>query len=135
MSVANVQIILSEEDIVCKLFATKNQKNVYKVWNLGIKQTGKSTQDKLKGLRRYESSYLLVFSNDEICYLANIRANQNAFSSSLNAFGLVGDRCVRIFCDLKYIPEELKATSENVVFIDFADFDKVIKNIKKNQEI
>ncbi len=131
LSVLNPNFQKTEEDLVCKFFVTKSAQKVYKVWEAGIKQVGKSVADKLKGLRKYENDFLLVFTSDEICYLANIRANQNAFSSSLNAFGLVGDRCVRIFCDLKNIPEDLKSASENVVFIDFNDFDKFIKDKKR----
>jgi len=119
----------SETDIVCKFFATNKPKKVYKVWNVGIKQVGKTTVQKLKGLKKYENDFLLVFSNDEICYLANIRANQNAFSSSLDCFGLIGENLVRIFCDKKYITEELEKSLDNVVFYDFSEFDNVIKNI------
>ena len=125
------EFIFDEEDLVCKFFATNEQKKVYKVWNVGIKQVGKSTADKLKGLKRYENDFLLVFSNDEICYLANIRANQNPYSSSLNCFALIGENVVRIFCDKKYISADVEKSAESVVFNDFSEFDKVAKKIKK----
>ena len=127
----NTEIINSENDIVCKLFATEDKKKVYKVWNVGIKQVGKNTQDKLKGLKKYENDFLLVFSNDEICYLANIRANQNPYSSSLNCFALIGENVVRIFCDKKHIPNEVINSSENVIYNDFSEFDNIINNINK----
>ena len=127
----NVTFTESETDMVCKFFAINDTKKVYKVWNVGIKQVGKTTEQKLKGLKKYANDFLLVFSNDEICYLANIRANQTPFSSSLNCFGLVGENLVRIFCDKKYITNELEKLTDNVIFHDFSEFDNVVKNINK----
>jgi len=127
----NPEFINSETDIVCKLFATKSTKKVYKVWNVGIKQVGKNTSQKLKGLKHYANDFLLVFSNDEVCYLSNIRSNQNPFSSSFNCFALIGEDIVRIFCDLKSIPKNIQDNTENVIFSDFAEFDKIVSRINK----
>lgn len=118
------EFVKEKDDVVCKFFATKEEKNVYNVWHVGIKQVEKSVDEKLKGLKKYENDFLLVCSNDEVCYLANIRSNQNPYSSSLSSFALVGDGCVRIFCDITKISEELKASVDCVVFKDFSEFEK-----------
>ncbi|MCR4881448.1 MAG: M24 family metallopeptidase [bacterium] len=122
--------ILADEDEVCKKFEIKNKKNVYKVWQAGIKQVGKSTAQKLKGLKKYESDCLLVFANDEVCYLGNIRSDQNPYSSSLSAFALIGGGIVQLFCDKNNIPKSLLDISKEVVFRDFSEFEKSVKNIK-----
>ena len=127
----NIQpdFVLWEGDEVCKKFAIKNEKNVYKVWQAGIKQVGKTIAEKLKGLKKYEKDYLLVFANDEVCYLSNLRSNQNPYSSSLSAFALVGGGVVQIFCEKKVLPKALLNSSKELVFRDFAEFKKAIKNI------
>ncbi len=130
LSKLNPEILKMEEDIVCKFFAINGKQKVYKVWNAGIKTVGKSTIEKLKGLRKYENDFLLVFSNDEICYLANIRANQNPYSSSLSSFALVNNSCVYIFCDTANLPTKFKNSCEGVVFKDFSKFKNEILKIK-----
>ncbi len=123
------EFILWDEDEVCKKFAIKSDKNVYNVWQTGIKQVGKTTAEKLKGLKKYEKDYLLVFANDEVCYLSNIRSNQNPYSSSLSAFALVGEGAVQIFCEKNNIPKLLLNASKEVIFHDFTEFEKAIKTI------
>ena len=130
LKVFKPEIILWEEDEVCKKFATKNKKNVYKVWQTGIKQVGKTTAQKLKGLKKYEKDYLLVFANDEVCYLSNIRSNQTTYSSSLSAFALVGGGIIQIFCEKNKISKTLLNFSKELVFSDFSEFNNAIKNIK-----
>ena len=130
LKVFKPEIILWEEDEVCKKFATKNKKNVYKVWQTGIKQVGKTTAQKLKGLKKYEKDYLLVFANDEVCYLSNIRSNQTPYSSSLSAFALVGGGIIQIFCEKNKISKTLLNSSKELVFSDFSEFNNAIKNIK-----
>ena len=126
------EFLLWEEDFVCKKFATNTPKNVYKVWQAGIKCVGKTTQKKLKGLRKYEKDYLLVFANDEVCYLSNIRSDQNPYSSSLSAFALIGGGAVQIFCEKKCIPEALLTSSKELIFRDFSEFGKITDKIKSN---
>ncbi len=116
-------ILKLDEDCVCKFFATTNKKKVYKVWKLGIETVGKSFEQKLKELSEYENDFLLVFSNDEICYLANIRSDEIPFSSSLRAFGLLGDGLLRIFCDLSKIPQEVRNSSSKIIYLDFSEFE------------
>ena len=125
----NVEFLKSSEDDVCKFFATKFEENVYKVWNVGIKQVGKTSAAKLKELSKYENDFLLVFSNDEVCYLANIRANQNPYSSSLNAFALLGRNVLYIFCDTQKLADEVKVVSDNLVYRDFCDFHTIVQSI------
>ena len=126
----NPKFIFWDEDIVCKNFAIKLKKNVYNVWQAGINQVGKTVFEKLKGLKKYESDFLLVFANDEVCYLSNIRSNQNPFSSSLSAFALIGEGKMRIFCEKSTLPKEFLRNSGELLFYDFSDFQKIIKNIK-----
>lgn len=119
-------------DPICKFFAINNEQNVYNVWNVGIEIVGKTTSEKLKGLKKYENDFLLVFSNDEVCYLANIRSDQNPYSSSLNCFALVGEGVVRVFCDSCKISEELKFIDEKIIYKDFSEIDNEILKIKKD---
>lgn len=126
----NATFELQNEDWICKNFATNEGKKVYKVWPVGIKQVGKSVAQKLKRLKKYENDFLLVFSNDEVCYLANIRADQNLYSSSLSAFALVGNNKVQIFTDTTSFKKNEFEFDKNIEFKNFVDFENELKNIK-----
>jgi len=124
------EMIKTEEDIVCKFFATKSSKDVYKIWNVGIRKVGKNVAEKLKGLRKYENNFLLIFSNDEICYLTNLRSNQIPYSSSLKCFALANAESICVFCDVKNRPSVFHNVAEGFSLCDFSEFDNKIKNIK-----
>lgn len=110
-------------------FVKQNKKNVYKIRKAGIN----ILQDVFKRLKRIlpdEKVFLSVFSNDEICYLTGLRANQYEFSSSFDGFAFLNKNKSVVFCDIEKINADIKEYAKEFEFLDFSKLHKFVKLLK-----
>ena len=110
-------------------FVKSDKKKVYKIRKSGI-NTMQDVFKQLKGVLSDEKVFLSVFSNDEICYLTELRANQNEFSSSFDCFAFLNKAKAVIFCDTQYITKDIKQYASKFEFVDFSGLNKFIKLLK-----
>ena len=110
-------------------FVKTKRKKVYKIRKSGI-NTMQDVFERLKKVLSDEKIFLSVFSNDEICYLTNLRANQYEYSSSFDCFAFLNSAKSVIFCDTKYISDEIREFANKFEFVDFSELNKFIKLLK-----
>lgn len=119
----NKKFINIEQNLIDKIWKNKKKKVNHKAFYLDDKFSGQNYNDKIDNLKKKlsinnENSFF-ISSNENLCWLLNIRGKDSKFSPLLNAFGLVFKKKTLVFVNLNKISGNIKKNyNKNVLFLN-----------------
>ena len=128
--------LICVKNILTKMIV-KKKTIIRKAFLLDEKFTGENYLLKLNKVRKYlnigEKREYFISSNENICWLLNIRGHDLKYSPILNAQALLKKNKVIVFCEIKKISNDIKKFYQtNVQFVNLTNMKKFIqKNISK----
>ena len=128
-----INLVSIEKNLIDQIWKTK-KKEVYKnAFILENQYSGTSHINKIKSLKNLldidEKNSFFISSNENLCWLLNIRGEDSFYSPLLNAFALIQKNKITVFCNLKKVGNKLiKSFKKNVQFSDIKSLkEKLIK--------
>jgi len=118
-----INLIPIENNLIDHVW-THKKKEVYKhAFILDIQYSGISHTDKIKSLKKLlginKKQSFFISSNENVCWLLNIRGEDSFYSPLLNAFALIQHNKITVFCNLKKVGNKLiKIFKKDVQFFD-----------------
>ena len=118
-----INLVSIEKNLIDQIWKTK-KKEVYKnAFILENQYSGTSHINKIKSLKNLldidEKNSFFISSNENVCWLLNIRGEDSFYSPLLNAFALIQKNKITVFCNLKKVRNKLiKSFKKDVQFSD-----------------
>jgi Xaa-Pro aminopeptidase len=116
-------LVSIEKNLIDQIWKAK-KKEVYKnAFILENRYSGISYINKIKNLKNLldinEKNSFFISSNENVCWLLNIRGEDSFYSPLLNAFALIQKNKITVFCNLKKVRNKLiKSFKKDVQFSD-----------------
>jgi len=133
----NKNFINIEKNLIDKIWKNKKKKACHKAFFLDDQYSGQNYNDKIEYLKEKlnitDRRSFFISSNENLCWLLNIRGADSKFSPLLNAFALIFKTKTIVFTNLNKIPESIKKNyNKNVVFFSI----NLLKSyLSKNKKI
>jgi len=128
-----INLVSIEKNLIEQVWKDK-KKEVYKnAFILENQYCGISHIKKIKNLRDLldinKKNSFFISSNENVCWLLNIRGEDSIYSPLLNAFALIQQNKITVFCNLKKVSNKLiKSFKKDVQFSDIKSLkEKLIK--------
>ena len=128
-----INLVSIEKNLIEQIWKDK-KKQVYKnAFILENQYCGISHIKKIKNLRDLldinKKNSFFISSNENVCWLLNIRGEDSIYSPLLNAFALIQQNKITVFCNLKKVSNKLiKSFKKDVQFSDIKSLkEKLIK--------
>ena len=128
-----INLVSIEKNLIEQVWKDK-KKEVYKnAFILENQYCGISHIKKIKNLRDLldinKKNSFFISSNENVCWLLNIRGEDSIYSPLLNAFALIQQNKITVFCNLKKVGNKLiKSFKKDVQFSDIKSLkEKLIK--------
>ncbi len=118
-----INLVSIEKNLIDQIWKDK-KKEVYKnAFILENRYSGISHINKIKNLKNLldinEKNSFFITSNENVCWLLNIRGGDSFYSPLLNAFALIQKNKITVFCNLKKVGNKLiRSFKKNVQFSD-----------------
>ena len=118
-----INLVSIEKNLIEQVWKDK-KKEVYKnAFILENQYCGISHIKKIKNLRDLldinKKNSFFISSNENVCWLLNIRGEDSIYSPLLNAFALIQQNKITVFCNLKKVDNKLiKSFKKDVQFSD-----------------
>lgn len=118
-----INLVSIEKNLIEEVWKDK-KKEVYKnTFILENQYCGISHMKKIKNLRDLldinKKNSFFISSNENVCWLLNIRGEDSIYSPLLNAFALIQQNKITVFCNLKKVDNKLiKSFKKDVQFSD-----------------
>jgi len=118
-----INLVSIEKNLIDQIWKAK-KKEVYKnAFILENRYSGISHINKIKNLKNLldinEKNSFFISSNENVCWLLNIRGEDSFYSPLLNAFALIQKNKITVFCNLKKVGNKLiRRFKKNVQFSD-----------------
>lgn len=118
-----INLVSIEKNLIEQVWKDK-KKEVYKnAFILENQYCGISDIKKIKNLRDLldinKKNSFFISSNENVCWLLNIRGEDSIYSPLLNAFALIQQNKITVFCNLKKVDNKLiKSFKKDVQFSD-----------------
>lgn len=118
-----INLVSIEKNLIEQVWKDK-KKEVYKnTFILENQYCGISHIKKIKNLRDLldinKKNSFFISSNENVCWLLNIRGEDSIYSPLLNAFALIQQNKITVFCNLKKVGNKLiKSFKKDVQFSD-----------------
>ena len=134
----NKNLISIKENLIDIIWKNKKKETSYKAFYLNKKYSGQDYNDKIKYLKKAlninNNQSFFISSNENLCWLLNIRGADSKFSPLLDAFALILQDKTIIFTNLKKISKKLKKNyDKNIYFTSISLLEFFLsKNKKRN---
>ena len=125
-----INLVSIEKNLIDQVWNAK-KKEIYKnAFILKNQYSGISHTNKIKSLRDLldinKKNSFFISSNENVCWLLNIRGQDSFYSPLLNAFALIQQNKITVFCNLKKVGNKLiKSFKKDFQFSD-------IKSLKES---
>ena len=111
------------ENLIDKIWKAKNINNVNKFYKLSNKDSGQTSDDKVRKLVKLINSnkinLLFITAPENVAWVLNLRGNDSKFSPIPNSYLIINDKNkIYFFCDLKKINKELKKKLKKITFLN-----------------
>jgi Xaa-Pro aminopeptidase len=119
----NKNFINIEKNLIDKIWKNKKREYCHKAFYLDDQYSGQNYIDKIKHLKEKlninDRKSFFISSNENLCWLLNIRGADSKFAPLLNAFALISKNETIVFTNLKKISKSIKINySKNVLFVN-----------------
>ena len=128
-----INLISIEKNLIEQIWKDKKKEVSKNAFILGNQYSGISHIKKIKNLRDLldinKKNSFFISSNENVCWLLNIRGEDSIYSPLLNAFALIQQNKITVFCNLKKVSNKLiKSFKKDVQFSDIKSLkEKLIK--------
>jgi Xaa-Pro aminopeptidase len=133
----NKNFINIEKNLIDKIWKNKKKEACHKAFYLDDQYSGQNYNHKIEYLKEKlninDRESFFISSNENLCWLLNIRGADSKFSPLLNAFALIFKSKTIVFTNLNKIPERIKKNyNKNVLFFSI----NLLKSyLSKNKKI
>ena len=119
----NKNFINIEKNLIDKIWKNKKREDCHKAFYLDDQYSGQNYNDKIEHLKEKlninDRKSFFISSNENLCWLLNIRGADSKFAPLLNAFALISKNETIVFTNLKKISKSIKINySKNVLFVN-----------------
>ena len=128
-----INLVSIEKNLIEQIWKDKKKEVSKNAFILGNQYSGISHIKKIKNLRDLldinKKNSFFISSNENVCWLLNIRGEDSIYSPLLNAFALIQQNKITVFCNLKKVGNKLiKSFKKDVQFSDIKSLkEKLIK--------
>ena len=128
-----INLVSIEKNLIEQIWKDKKKEVSKNAFILGNQYSGISHIKKIKNLRDLldinKKNSFFISSNENVCWLLNIRGEDSIYSPLLNAFALIQQNKITVFCNLKKVSNKLiKSFKKDVQFSDIKSLkEKLIK--------
>ena len=128
-----INLVSIEKNLIEQIWKDKKKEVSKNAFILGNQYSGISHIKKIKNLRDLldinKKNSFFISSNENVCWLLNIRGEDSIYSPFLNAFALIQQNKIAVFCNLKKVGNKLiKSFKKDVQFSDIKSLkEKLIK--------
>ena len=118
-----INLVSIEKNLIEQIWKDKKKEVSKNAFILGNQYSGISHIKKIKNLRDLldinKKNSFFISSNENVCWLLNIRGEDSIYSPLLNAFALIQQNKITVFCNLKKVDNKLiKSFKKDVQFSD-----------------
>ena len=118
-----INLVSIEKNLIEQIWKDKKKEVSKNAFILGNQYSGISHIKKIKNLRDLldinKKNSFFISSNENVCWLLNIRGEDSIYSPLLNAFALIQQNKITVFCNLKKVGNKLiKSFKKDVQFSD-----------------
>ena len=119
----NKNFVNIEKNLIDKIWKNKKREDCHKAFYLDDQYSGQNYNDKIEHLKEKlninDRKSFFISSNENLCWLLNIRGADSKFAPLLNAFALISKNETIVFTNLKKISKSIKINySKNVLFVN-----------------
>lgn len=118
-----INLVSIEKNLIEQVWKDKKKEVSKNAFILESQYCGLSHIKKIKNLRDLldinKKNSFFISSNENVCWLLNIRGEDSIYSPLLNAFALIQQNKITVFCNLKKVSNKLiKSFKKDVQFSD-----------------
>ena len=118
-----INLVSIEKNLIEQIWKDKKKEVSKNAFILENQYSGTSHINKIKKLRDLldinKKNSFFISSNENVCWLLNIRGEDSIYSPLLNAFALIQQNKITVFCNLKKVSNKLiKSFKKDVQFSD-----------------
>lgn len=128
----NNHLIPIQENLIDKIWK-RNSSQTHKAFVLSDNFTGEKHDTKINKIKTIlqinKTKVYFIHKNENVCWLLNIRGQDNNFTPILNSHALITSKQILIFCNLNKISADIKKFYGNK--IKFLDENKIIHELNK----
>jgi len=134
---SNCKLTALNENLIDKIWTKKSSKKSNKFYKLNEKDSGQSSEIKIKKLskllKKNKVKFQFISASENVAWLLNLRGSDSEFTPIPNSYLILNNKGrVYFFCDLKKIDQRLKKKLKDIIIISIDNIQKFILEIKKS---
>jgi len=133
---SNCKLIPLRKNLISSIWKNKNIKKNNKFYKLYNKNSGQSSEDKIKKILKIliknKVNLQFITASENVAWLLNIRGTDSKFTPIPNSYLFLSNKKkIYFFCDLRKIDKKLKKNLKNTILIDIKNIEQFLLKIRK----